>query len=1146
MMRLRDFSLDLFGHFTGKTFDFGTRAPGQSDFHVIYGPNEAGKTTTMEAYLRLLYGFPHREGYDFLHQRKNLKVSGTLELDGTPISLARLPVRNGSLRDQNDKVLPEATLQAQLGKLSDMEYRQLLCLDDETIEKGGEEIVNSKGDIGTLLFSAAAGLSDVSGVLDQFREKADKLYRKRASTTEMARLKKELSEVEAQIRDLDVSANAYKKLKHALETAQAEEADVKKDRDSLKQKQAQFEALQNALPTLADIDALDESLAPFSDYPERIDFDPEDLVKLLTRQSQLEADKDRLAADIGRLKEQIELIKRSPDHLSLQEVIEQQEQLKSRFETADLDLGKRRSALSQVLEDMRRAAQDLRADRAIAPETLVLPQAQIGQLEQSRDKMRDAARDMASQIKEIRDIEPKLALAEETVAQAKEIDSNGETIGTVLHKYSVDHLVPRYAKAQTALKAANSQLAQAMAALTYQEKSFTTLPAGSLSAEAAEDLAEQHRSLCDKHSSRTEERDALVLKIAAQSARIDHIKSTSGIVDDPEALEAKSTRDNLWATHKQNLKDETAAAFETAMLAVDQIAEKRLGHAATLGTLRHEEQSFAEDESRLSKTEAQIAEQENNIKAIEADVARHARSLGLNDDIAPTILAKWIAKLETAQQAQSELMLLQSEYSEVLSEGSALVDDLRKALSLETRDFDTVVAAARDQDAKEKADLELREEKIKDRDRLKAELKRRQELLQELVEKSNTAKAEWAALVASLFEGHVDAEHLMHDLQPLRDLRELDGRRSHTERQVVSMEQDQKAFTDKMHGLAEASGANPEQDPIEIFRDLKRISDAAQAAEKEFAECHDRLSKVISQLEQVEIDLVAIDRQITEMASIFPATVPTATVQELRAAVGQAQSAITMRLERKAHISKFCTGLGVPSLEAARGVLAATTATDLAASLSSVADDLDAVDARLEAAIEQRTSARDALKAVTGDSDVAELTEKKATLEAEIEDTAIRFLETDFGLRLADEAIRRFRDNHRSGMMLATEKAFAELTNGKYTELKTRPEGQSEVLLAMEASGAVKRVHDMSKGTRFQLYLALRAAAYEHMAAQGTCLPFFCDDIFETFDEERTRSACRVMERIGRTGQAIYFTHHKHVMDIALAECGPNVVVHHI
>lgn len=55
-MRIEQLSLAFFGHFTSKALEFG-KAGQASDFHVIYGSNEAGKTTTMEAYLRLLYGF---------------------------------------------------------------------------------------------------------------------------------------------------------------------------------------------------------------------------------------------------------------------------------------------------------------------------------------------------------------------------------------------------------------------------------------------------------------------------------------------------------------------------------------------------------------------------------------------------------------------------------------------------------------------------------------------------------------------------------------------------------------------------------------------------------------------------------------------------------------------------------------------------------------------------------------------------------------------------------------------------------------------------------------------------------------------------------------------------------------------------------
>jgi len=89
-------------------------------------------------------------------------------------------------------------------------------------------------------------------------------------------------------------------------------------------------------------------------------------------------------------------------------------------------------------------------------------------------------------------------------------------------------------------------------------------------------------------------------------------------------------------------------------------------------------------------------------------------------------------------------------------------------------------------------------------------------------------------------------------------------------------------------------------------------------------------------------------------------------------------------------------------------------------------------------------------------------------------------------------------------------------------------------------------VDALSKGTRFQLYLALRAAAHEQMVNQGTRLPFFCDDIFETFDEERTSAACQVMEQIGQQGQAIYLTHHQHVVDIAQRVCTVCPTIHKI
>lgn len=56
-MRLRELHLMRFGHFTDRRFSFSA-SDGRPDFHIIYGLNEAGKTTMMEAVLRLFFWLP--------------------------------------------------------------------------------------------------------------------------------------------------------------------------------------------------------------------------------------------------------------------------------------------------------------------------------------------------------------------------------------------------------------------------------------------------------------------------------------------------------------------------------------------------------------------------------------------------------------------------------------------------------------------------------------------------------------------------------------------------------------------------------------------------------------------------------------------------------------------------------------------------------------------------------------------------------------------------------------------------------------------------------------------------------------------------------------------------------------------------------
>ena len=153
-MRLRRLDLTRYGRFTDGRLDFGPATPGAADFHIVYGLNEAGKSTSLSGFLDLLFGIEQKSRYDFLHPYSAMEVGALLEIDGAEHHLIRRKQRAGSLTDGAGQAVNEALLAGALGGLSRESYRAMFSLDDETLEAGGEAILQSRGDLGELLFSA--------------------------------------------------------------------------------------------------------------------------------------------------------------------------------------------------------------------------------------------------------------------------------------------------------------------------------------------------------------------------------------------------------------------------------------------------------------------------------------------------------------------------------------------------------------------------------------------------------------------------------------------------------------------------------------------------------------------------------------------------------------------------------------------------------------------------------------------------------------------------------------------------------------------------------------------------------------------------------------------------------------------------------
>ena len=78
-MRLQRLDLTRYGKFTDHSLDFGPRVAGRPDLHIVYGPNEAGKSTALSAILDLLYGIEMRSRYGFLHPYATMRIGAVLE-----------------------------------------------------------------------------------------------------------------------------------------------------------------------------------------------------------------------------------------------------------------------------------------------------------------------------------------------------------------------------------------------------------------------------------------------------------------------------------------------------------------------------------------------------------------------------------------------------------------------------------------------------------------------------------------------------------------------------------------------------------------------------------------------------------------------------------------------------------------------------------------------------------------------------------------------------------------------------------------------------------------------------------------------------------------------------------------------------------
>ncbi|MBI4384644.1 MAG: AAA family ATPase [Nitrospinae bacterium] len=125
---------------------------------------------------------------------------------------------------------------------------------------------------------------------------------------------------------------------------------------------------------------------------------------------------------------------------------------------------------------------------------------------------------------------------------------------------------------------------------------------------------------------------------------------------------------------------------------------------------------------------------------------------------------------------------------------------------------------------------------------------------------------------------------------------------------------------------------------------------------------------------------------------------------------------------------------------------------------------------------------------------------------------------------------RKYERERQPAVIKAAEDIFSRITENKYRGIY-KPIDSDEIRIS--ANGAEKSlgVVEMSRGTREQLYLAMRFGLVQEYEARSEPLPVVMDDIFVNFDDERLARAIGTLENFARTRQVIVFSCHRRQME---------------
>jgi uncharacterized protein YhaN len=1185
-MRVQSILLGRYGGFEDRRVEFG---PGLT---VVVGPNEAGKSTLLDALTDVLWGFPRPVRHAYLVAASRLDLTATISVDADDRTA------DGSIGEvviqRTPKTVSGPVVEWGVGEQDARRtWRQGFGFSHAELRRGGQMLCQGGGDLAELVFAARSG-NDVRSILSDLAEEAERLYKphKGAKSVVVRAAIGRADDAEAQLRQQMATATDVATIQDRIRRAEAARANATADHagavDAARLARQQASAFPHAVE-LAHLRAELAHLHAQAGVPDRaqlaaltsaataFDKSRRDLVDLKTTLEARQSERDAVeideavladAAAIATLGQQLEA--RTQDRHRLALVSDQVEAHRRSARSALEDLtGPDLRPIPERLRDVhvptdRAAALDELGTQLTATEALDerLRAAHLEALRRVREvagSFEPIDLDTANRAVELRRIvsmsDSPVALHQAaTTARAAASDDLRRALETVLdlagptgqdidpHPIEWSGVGPTHAQA-------------AAASGDCEEPAVADI--GNCAAAHSDQFSGASIAQAPPAARMTELRDRLrTTTTAAESAARDHLKAVERRQQAQHALDAVRADAPLpnpdVLRHVRAQRDRCLNTLLSAL----RDGDTQTVMAATVGLVRGTMSAdrIADELIVGADRLAELARREDDVRAADRGVADTARVLEATRREHRFIHTQWAAlwtaggapvphpdvadsvqrALHDAHRAHADLLQADLRRNELAIEAAHLGEQLRA----------TLTAAGHPHPD---ADLPALLNAVDEVEHHLTQAREHRARLTELRDQARTAgEATDAARhdrdeTALRWRFGLAAAGLPTDLTPAQWTTRSDTitaiRQAHTAAERLDQE------------AADVQSVLTAFDSL-LATQTTRHSVAATDTAAAVSELTTRLAAA----EAARIAAAHHDREIAALTD----TIDTATIAAAAAADARHRIAAELDIDPDDIPAALTAGQRHIDLNTAitRVTALAHTAApdlDLDAFVTTIEhhtqneldETRDIAQAREHAQRARLDTIAEELGGLRRDLDERQNTQPAAVLHAiatehtaQAAEAAQRYIVLQLQREILSRELAAYERQHSSQLLTTAGELLERLTGGRYVAVRPRTNDNQRSLAVVRADDEEQALDELSEGTADQLYLALRLAGIDQLQTERITrgiptVPVVLDDILITFDESRAAAAVTVLAELSARWQIILLTHHDHLVDLA-------------